>query len=892
MFVKNFLLLNLTIAILVWILSIAGAFKLPEGLLYDRYVSLSPEVERSSSKILLINCELKDKFRRDERWLRLLEILRGFSPLRIAFTFMPPSVSEDFYTEAIKDGRIIFGREVIRDVHRDTAELEPLPYSSIHGLKFGITNLPEAFYGIYRYTRTSFPLNGRVYPSLEAVVMRDITPGLELPDSFLINFNGKFNGLPNMDIEDVMAGRLIPELINDRVVLIGFKASEAIPSLHTPLSLKGLLLSPLEFRGYALDTLLSGNMIRTTSPLIRLVILLGMVIMYLTVSQIFRIRLSLILPYSILLLVVYLSTCYILFSYLNIWIPIVEMLTLHIITSVTLITRKAMMEEEGLRRMLLETTVKLEKRLLPESFYRIEDHWAQLITFVSQSLELNRAIFLEKVEGDHRVREVKALNCSLEDIYERRRDYEREPYSTAILENGPVEIEKRPFFKDVKEGEREYIVPLIFANRVLGFWALSIERSKVQDIPVFLNMVRDYAFQISELLYFRQQQQKRLRRQTWWRRLLRFEATKLFYRELWENLSVLETRLLLLEKVLERMNTATILYDLFGRVIYINRQMTDILSPLGIKPYDISALDLGVKLTGIRPERFRGFLQRIILERDEVSLSVTMPSDINKMYMLYMRPIVYEGGEMSAMGVYPFMIMGIIFVLVDVSYLKALEAFKNDLFTDLDYRLRNHIEAINLAASLLRQESLPEKQKEMALQILTEKVDTTNEFIKDMKEHLLKDIFVSDLEHYPVDIKGPLLSAIEELSERASKRGIKINVEVPELAGFVYASPRLKDVIIEIMNVILHDAIDGSEIDVRLQEGIEMFELNISNKGIGLPQEIIERYLFSDSDETRSAELKAIKAAIRQVKQWNGDIMVNSDVGKGMAFTIRLRRVK
>ncbi len=894
MLVRNFLLLNLTIAVIIWLLSIIGLFRLPEGMLYDRYVTLTPEVQRSSSKILLINCDLKDKYSGDETWLRLLRILERFKPLRTVFTFLPPFASEDFYREATENGRVIFGREIVRKRQNpDMVELEHLPDKAIkHDIKFGIINLPQSFHGIYRYAQNSFSLNNEVYPSLEAMVVRDIVADSELPDSFLINFNGKFNGLPNIDLDDAISGKLIPELVKDRVVLIGFKSSGTIPALHTPLSLKGILLSSLEFHGYALDTLIYGNAIKRTSSLIRFAILISMVILYLTLSQVFRIRLSLILPYSVVTLIFYLITCYVLFSYLHIWIPIVEILTLHIIASVTLLTRKAMMEEEGLRKILLETTLKLEKRFFPENFYNIEDHWSQLITFVSQTLELNRAIFLEKIEGEHRVREVKAMHCSLEDIYERRRDYEREPYSTAILENSPVEIDKRPFFKDIKEGEREYIVPLVFVNRVLGFWALSIESSKIQDIPAFLNMVRDYALQISELLYFRQQQQIRLKKESWLRRFLRFEGTKLFYRELWENLSVFETRLILLEKVLDRMNIATILYDLFGRVIYMNKQMSDILSFVGIKPYEMSAFDLGVKLTTVGPEKVRIFLQRVILERDEVSLSVTMPSDINKLYMLYIKPIVYEGGEMPAIGVYPFRVMGIIFVLVDVSYLRSLELFKNDLFTDIDYRLRNHIEAINLAASFIGQESLPEEQRRIALQILTEKVSTTDDFLKEMKEYLLKDIFVSDLEHYPVDIKGPLLSAIEYVSGMASKRGIRINVEVPELAGFVYASPRLRDVIIEIMKVVLYDAIDGSEVDIKLRETENIFELSISNKGIGLPQEILNRYLFSESDETSSTELKTLRAVIKQVRRWEGDIMVNSDVGMGMVFTLNLKRVK
>lgn len=894
MFIRNFLVLNLSIALLIWIFGVMGLFRLPDGMIYDRYVALTPEVERVSSKVLLINCDPRDKYSGDETWLRLLRTLDSLKPLKVVFTFLPPSVSEEFYRESAKRG-VIFGREVVRNKDKpDIQELEELPKGvNNYDLKLGIVNLPPSFHGIYRYAATSFSINKKeVYPSLGSVVMKDIMTEAELPDSFLINFNGKFNGLPNIELPDAVSGRLIPELVRDRVVLIGFKPSGAMPSLHTPLSLKGIFLSPLEFHGYIVDTIISGRTIKRTNALVKFVILFSMVIIYLGVAQLFRVRLSLILAYSFFLLALYLIICYLLFSHFLIWIPIVEILTLHIASSITLFTRKAMMEEDGLRRMLLDTALKLEKRFFPEDFYTTEDYWAQLITFVSHTLELNRAIFLEKVEGDHRVREVKALNCSLEDIYERRRDYEREPYSTAILENGPIEIDKRPFFINLKSDEREYLVPLIFVNRVLGFWAFTINPQRIHDLPTFLTMVKDHALQISELLYLREQQRMRLRKENWFKRFLRFEGTRLFYKELSENLSIIETRLILLERVLDRMNTATILYDLFGRVIYMNRQMADILNSIGIRPYEMSALDLAVRLTNKDEQRIRTFLQRAILERDEVSMSVSMPSDINKMYMLYIKPIVYEGGEMPALRVYPFMVMGIIFDLVDVSYLRSLEVFKNDLFTDIDYRLRNHIEAINLAASILSQGSIPDAQKEIALQILTEKVSTTDDFLKEMKDFLLKDIFVSDLEHYPVDIKGPMLSAIDGVSDIASRKGIRIDVNVPELAGFVYASPRLRDVIIEIMKVVLHDALDNSTVNLELKETERVFELRISNKGIGLPQEIMDKYLFSEVGETSSAELKTMRAVIKQVRRWEGDIMVDSEVGKGMTFTLLLKRVK
>jgi len=894
MFVRNFFLLNLSIAFLIWLAGTLGFFTLPEGMIYDRYVAITPEVDRLSSGVLIINCELNDGYRGDEVWLRLIKILDEFKPRKVVFTFLPDNVSRDFY-KASAERRIIFGREMVRGRDRpDMWELKKLPEGADnYNLIYGIINIPPSYHGIYRYVTTSFSINKKeVYPSLEYVVLKDIRIDTELPNTFLINFNGKFNGLPNIDLTDVLGGRLIPELVKDKVVIIGFKSSSMIPSLHTPLSLKGILLSAAEFHGYAIDTLISKRIIKKTSALVRLAILFSMVIIYLSIAQLFRLRLSLILSYSLIIFGLYLVICYLLFSYLFFWIPIVEILILHMASSTALFMRKAIDEEEGLRRMLLDTALKVERRFFPKDFYTSEDHWAQLITFVSQTLELKRAIFLEKVEGDHRVREIKGLNCSFEDIYERRRDYEREPYKTAILENRPVEIDKRPFFTNLGKDEREYLVPLVFVNRVLGFWAFTINLQTINDLSAFLSMVRDHAVQISELLYFREQRMMRLRREGWLKRFFRFEAARLFYRELSDNLSVIETRLVLLERILNIMNTATILYDLFGRVIYMNKQVSDIMTPIGIRPFDMTALDLAVKLTNIEPHRIRTSLQRVILDREEVSMTVSIPSDINKMYMLYIKPVVYEGDEMPAIGVYPFMVMGVVFDLVDVSYLRSLEAFKRDVFRDIDYRLRNHIESINLAASILAEESMSAAQKEIALQILRERVNTTDDFLKEMKDYLLKDIFVSDLEHYPVDIKGALLSALEKVSDMAARRGIKINHDLPALAGMVYASPRFREVVIEIMKVVLHDALDNSTINVGLKETEEFFELSISNSGIGLPQEILDKYLLSETGETSSAELKAIRAVIKQVRRWSGNITVKSDVGVGMTFILSLKRIK
>ena len=158
---------------------------------------------------------------------------------------------------------------------------------------------------------------------------------------------------------------------------------------------------------------------------------------------------------------------------------------------------KLMRDDQEMRRIVLQQMARLQEYILPPDFYELDEHWAQVISFIDQTLNLNRVIFLEKVKGDHRVREVQALRCSLQDIDERRRDYERVPYSDAIAEGGPVRLERRLFFKGPGDGSAEqYLVPLVFGGEVQGFWAFDVDPAVVRSSLRFLGKRERYVGQI------------------------------------------------------------------------------------------------------------------------------------------------------------------------------------------------------------------------------------------------------------------------------------------------------------------------------------------------------------------------------------------------------------
>lgn len=139
-------------------------------------------------------------------------------------------------------------------------------------------------------------------------------------------------------------------------------------------------------------------------------------------------------------------------------------------------------------------------RYLPRHFLEHPEPWDGIIQLVNQQLNLDKSIFLTRLEGDHRVSEVRALNCQLSDIVEMRRDYERVPYSDAIKASGTIKI-TRVFFKDLAENEQQYIAPLMYAGDIRGFWALTVIPQKHFDEQAFIKNVNLFAHQIGELLF-------------------------------------------------------------------------------------------------------------------------------------------------------------------------------------------------------------------------------------------------------------------------------------------------------------------------------------------------------------------------------------------------------
>lgn len=873
-------------AVGIWLCSQLGVLSLGEGWLYDITVSGAGTGQADQAHVLLLSASDEDLSLASDGWLALVDELDRLGARQIGFSFFPRNADNTFYTRAAASNKVVFARPLRHDNEGDKV-IAAWP-QAVAGQEppFGVMLAPQAEGGIYRRAASSIQLNEIRYPSfIAALAGKNAAPAAP---NFLIDFRSEPATLPQVSIQRALNHGLIEELVRERLVLIGYERHLADPGLATPQHESGSGISALEYRGYALSTLSRGSPILELNSGLLLGLLLTLSFVILITYHWLSLRASLWVS-GFSLLGYFLVGLFVLREF-NFRLPAFTLMLNHALVFGLISRQRLALEGRELKRMLVETSARLRERLFPPDFYDTPEHWAQLITFVDQSLELKRLLFLERIEGDHRVREIKALRCSLQDIDERRRDYERTPYSTAIAQGGPVRVTGM-YLKRADEQEEQYIVPLIYAGEVKGFWAFGVDPDVAKENERFEQTVQEFAAQIGELLYHRHQwHEQQASNAQYFKRLARLDSGEMVYRDVRDSMRLLEVRMDVLEGLFDGIHLATVLYDLFGRVVQVNREMSELLKLANWPVYDLTALDLLTRMTTLDDGQVRELIRRVVVEHRDVTLPVTLDHVDGREFVLHLCALERKGQAMAARSeAAPFKVMGILFELIDVTPLKAASRMKDSLVQRLNYQIRNDMESILLAAQLLGMHLQDPQRQHDTIRLLTKKVEGLSDVLVETLSHLGKEMDASVLKVYPVDGRQPLLEVIDTLKPEAAQRRVSFDADIPRLLSLVMATQeQLHFVLDQILQALLHDAASDTTITISVVERDGWMTYKFRNTGFGMPNERFQAYLFERQSEVASDYLK-LREAVSSVEGWDGEFLAQSEVGTGIELVLRLR---
>ena len=241
-------------------------------------------------------------------------------------------------------------------------------------------------------------------------------------------------------------------------------------------------------------------------------------------------------------------------------------------------------------------------------------------------------------------------------------------------------------------------------------------------------------------------------------------------------------------------------------------------------------------------------------------------------------------------------IMGTVTVLEDITPFKQLDQMKTDFVNMVAHELRSPLVSIRQLQSVILEGltgPLNEKQKDYISRGMN-KIDALLGLINDLLDIAKIEAGKYVQRRVPTDLARLIQEAITLLDPRAKKQGITITSEFHDLKP-VQADPKNME---EVLNNLLTNAINyspnGGTVAVRAAGLGEFMEIEISDTGVGIPEEelpkIFDKFYRVKHPETRKVIGTGLGLAIVKsvIEAHNGTIEVESTPGKGSTFRIRL----
>ena len=877
---------------LLWVAHFLSAFSLLNGFAYDGFMRSFPSTA-SSEKMIVIETNPDYAARGDDVWVKLLTDLLASDAAGIAFTFFPQQTSREFYQLASTSNKLIFGAHLVQPLDTASENEFLLPKTALSTeIEYGLISRPPSQHGVFREQHGVLKANGIEFPGFEKRVAEIILPQPHrLPDAdFRVNFIGNQYRIPKIKIERILNDGLINELVSGRTVLVGYNKHQSSSEYYTPVSTDDQKTSDVMFHAFALDTLLSDRQIEDLPGWGLLLLLVVVTVASIFLGQWLGFGLSIMI--SLIISLIYVLICWSALGYFYLWIPIVEILLAQWISFFLVWGYRVNQEQKSLEQMLFGFPLKSREKGNPVSLYNSDEPWELLISIINQSLNLNRIIFLERIPGDHRLKEIKASNCSMDDILEKRRDYQRTPYSRAISANRPILLDSN-YLKEIATEEQQYMAPLIFAGEVLGFWVFTVEPDKIKSYNKFHALTYSFMVQVSETLHYRHEWFKRFgneKNKLW--SYLRVTGNEQI-QQLNQSATLMDKRVYELQEVFNSINTSCVLYDLFGHAVMANRDMDELARQANIRLFNISMLEFIVDITEFDEASARDMIQRVIFDHESKSIPVSHKA-INRSFMLHILPLRYDDSTQQQRipnESQVFQISGVLCELVDVTDLKQMYQLKEKMFERFYFQLNEDLQASLLTIQLPDNETLKDSNELVALRNIRGKINQMLEMLQQLNTQMNVDIehlISNNLLCFPIDAKIAIQNTIESLQDTINQREIKINYQLPDFMSLVFASPvELEAVLHSVLQTLIEDTYEGSEIWISVEEREHLLTCHLQNAGIGISNAKPEK--LTGDTKILDTDVLNFNYAIHCVNRWGGSLNISSETGEGSRVDLVLR---
>ncbi len=239
--------------------------------------------------------------------------------------------------------------------------------------------------------------------------------------------------------------------------------------------------------------------------------------------------------------------------------------------------------------------------------------------------------------------------------------------------------------------------------------------------------------------------------------------------------------------------------------------------------------------------------------------------------------------------------VGAVSVLRDISREKALQEQKDRFLAYASHELRTPLANIKTRLYLLRRQ--PE-HAEHHLAVLEEVANAMAELVESLLDITRFERGVIVLHPQTISIQALVQQVVNVQRAEAEAKGVTLITEMPETPLHVKADqPRMRQVITNLLMNALHYTPAGGQVCVSVAAAPELpdwVELRVQDTGPGIAPEhlphIFEPF-FRAGDTTRHGAGLGLTIVWEIVRLHGGTLDVESTLGQGSTFVVRLKRV-
>jgi CHASE2 domain-containing sensor protein len=847
-------------------------FRWTDDLLRDCGLWLTPSMQQKD-QLLLVYAEPQLLESASPELITLLDSIEQQSPKKIGIVATGPSRNFSALNHIPRASALTVGFPLQKLL---TSE------SPVNKNKFrtGFIDLNHSKQPIYRNGVVSTQHAGSRLNSFEFEVAKSVSPLSDnLPSAhYGIRYAGGPNTLAHIDSSALLKGNLIRELIRGKIVLIGPEYSQRFHML-TPTTKGDARMSRLEIRGNMVASLVNENYATKLGTVSSFMLLAFVTLVSFQVArQTPKHWLPTLILAHVAIALAMIAVCYWLTS---VWLPATALLLAGLVSTIIATMQRFSKLEDYVQFWKIRSTVR-EAHI--KSRFEV-DAWQAIGDVTYQMFQPTRVVMMELRPGVTHLKRVRSIGCDYSQIYEKRLDYKRAPYWDPIQNKAPIQSLQRGFFTPnpgVKEAE--YMLPLVHGIHIYGVIAMALERETLERWNDFDAFLARFCSEMSQLIAGSQQAAREGSR-----RLKFIERCSTFPEE--RSFVEIQTNSQLQDDLIERVDiafdcseSAMATFDIYGRIIRRNSNLNRLLQKTELSGSGSTCIDIISAISGQSPNTARQTFRDAILYNKSAKYLVDRAFTDAPM-MMYIKPMQLQDDEART----SIETHGLLLEVVDGSVFQEIRQWNHELSAAIVPEVLEKATHLEHKTALLKQ---PIADNAALNDLFGSVGDTVSEIVSVLQscQDLRGRQVTESPENFFLLNTIPVWRSVKaRFEEELTQRSITIlDNDAAETEVKAIANPILLErSFIKILEFLLGNAFDESEIQFEIIEQIDGFEFRFTNQGGGTPVDTLRKSLDQAANETVSrraqkylnldtAQIDQLQQIDAWVSQWGGSFGVQN----------------